>query len=381
MRDNTFVYLYSQYAAKKDNELTQYQESYALNVECAKAIEKAIEKTFDGKQGYRLTDESAKEVISEFGVDRVNYVLSNTLQRLNSDGRFSRENKEWAKSTHIPVDVYKAGYPDRRNDFIVSSHCAVLDGFIRLARKEYQSLGLWEVKHCNSPDHLDFEGKIMVLHPSNLIDQYKTPRDQLVYTKSGFGCSPTATGRKVSGVFISDGEQSQHIRNDFIGELKEEHHSQWLKERLKQMDIEYVSLETKENQLLELIKESFTEEETENFNAITYERYGLTTATEINLALAIKQGYYTIYREMEDCAQVGERYISEEYPALDEIIQDNLDFDGIGMNLEEQGGKFVDNLFVLDYDNSPELIYKPSEIDSMLREYQPKLEQGQSPTM
>ena len=378
MRTNTYVYPYSHNSAKKDGELEQYQKSYELNVACAITIEKTIDQNYDGSH---LKKESAKEVIAEYGFDRVNHVLSNSIQRLVKDGRFSRENKDWAKNTHVPVD--KVGSIDRRNDFVVASHPAVLDGFVNQAKREYESLELWERKHCNDPDHLDFEGKIMVLYPSNLKDEYKNPQVQLVYTKSGFGCSPTATGRKVSGIFIFDGEDCQHIRNDFIGELKEEYHSPWLKERLEVLGIEYVSLETKETQLLELITDSFSQQESEDFDAVIYERCDLTTAVEINLALSVKQCGYTIYRDVEDCSEVGERYVTEEYPTLEKIICDNLDFDGIGTSLEEQGGKFINSLFVVDHDKELDILYKPSEIDILLKEYESHqpLQQGQCPTM
>ena len=132
-----YVYPYNRTSAKRDEALEQYQESYELNIKCTEAIEQSIEKGFDGNQGYRLSPELAREVIGEFGYDRVNHILANTLQQLKSDGRFSRENKEWAKKAYIPLD--KVGPSDRRKDFVVNkSHPAVLDGFINLVRKEYQ---------------------------------------------------------------------------------------------------------------------------------------------------------------------------------------------------------------------------------------------------
>ena len=319
----------------------------------------------------------AREVIGEFGYDRVNHVLSNTLQQLKSDGRFSRENKEWAKKAYIPVD--KVGLSDRRKDFVVNkSHPAVLDGFINLVRKEYQNLALWESKHCNESTSLNFEGKIMVLHPSTLKDQFKNNRDQLVYCQNGFGCSPTSSGRKVFGMFISDSEKCQYVRNDFIGELKEEHHSPWLKERLEQMDIEYVNLATKENTLLESILDTLTAEEQEDFLVLCEERPDKTTAFAINMALAVKNEQYTIYRDVEDKEEIGQRYVEEEHSGLDLIISSNLDFEGIGINLVESYGKMTDVGFVVNYDISPEELYKPSEIDNLLEKYEVKPEQIQT---
>lgn len=102
MENNYYVYPYTNSYAKgvSKNELELYENSYQLNVDCKNAIENAIADNFDGM---RLKTDTAKKVIAEFGYDRVNYVLANTVQKKNFDGRFSRENKEWAKKYYIPV--------------------------------------------------------------------------------------------------------------------------------------------------------------------------------------------------------------------------------------------------------------------------------------
>lgn len=226
--DKKYVYPYSLFEAKRNGELEQYRESFRENVRCANAIKEAINQNFDGMH---LNHNVAKPVITEFGYDRVNFVLANTLQQLDHDGRFSRDNKEWANGFFIHEN--KAN--PRNYEFMVTSHPAVLDGFINLARKEYDSLNLWNHTHCNDKTHLDYTGKVMVLNPKCLKDEYKNPKDQLVFCEHGFGCSPTASGRKVFGKFLSDGEKCQYDRSDFIGELKEEHLPDWVRERVQEM--------------------------------------------------------------------------------------------------------------------------------------------------
>ena len=74
----------------------------------------------------------AKGVIETYGMERVSMVLSNTVQLQDWDGRYSRRNKEWAKT--IPNDnpeTVRCGYA-------LNSHPAVLDGFIDLVREEQQ---------------------------------------------------------------------------------------------------------------------------------------------------------------------------------------------------------------------------------------------------
>ena len=64
-------------------------------------------------------------------------MLANTVQHKDWDGRFSRENKAWAAAFSIEPDVIMG--MDRRLQFIVNSHPAVLDGFIRMAREAAQN--------------------------------------------------------------------------------------------------------------------------------------------------------------------------------------------------------------------------------------------------
>ncbi|NBI05128.1 DUF3849 domain-containing protein, partial [bacterium C-53] len=62
------------------------------------------------------------------GKERVEIVLANTIMHLSHDGRFSPDNKEWAKSLVPSVDW-------QTRDYLVTSHPAVLDGFTNQARR------------------------------------------------------------------------------------------------------------------------------------------------------------------------------------------------------------------------------------------------------
>lgn len=130
--DKNYVYPYSFQFAKGNQELDLYKESHKANVDCKNAIEKAISENFDG---LRLEKNTAEQVISQFGYDRVNFVLANSVQEKSHDGRFSRENKEWANHFFILPDKIQ-GF-DKRLEYAVDSHPAVLDGFINQARRAY----------------------------------------------------------------------------------------------------------------------------------------------------------------------------------------------------------------------------------------------------
>lgn len=106
-----------------------YLESRKLNLDCKKAVEDAIRGNFDGM---RLAHDAAEAVVEEYGAERVAFVLANTVRHLEHDGRFSRDTKEWTGSYEIPENISHG--IDLNADYVVDSHPAVLDGFIRLAR-------------------------------------------------------------------------------------------------------------------------------------------------------------------------------------------------------------------------------------------------------
>lgn len=117
------------------------------------------------------------------------------------------------------------------------SHPAVLDGFINLTRQAWLELRLYDQSHCidTGSEPMDYTGKVLVVSPHWLKDQYKTPEFQLFYAEGGFGCSPKASGRKVYGQFLYDGENTHLDRGDFVGVLKEEHLPEWAAQKLRDM--------------------------------------------------------------------------------------------------------------------------------------------------
>ncbi len=123
-----------------------YLESRKLNLDCKNAIEGAIRKNFDGMH---LAHDAAKGVLEEYGAERVVFILANTVQHLEHDGRFSIGNKAWAKGYGIPENINRG--MDMNADYVVNSHPAVLDGFIGLARDAIreQELGMEENVQIN----------------------------------------------------------------------------------------------------------------------------------------------------------------------------------------------------------------------------------------
>ena len=80
-------------------ELESYRASLAANVECRKAIEAAISSNYGDN---RLdADAAVKSVLEQFSPERVRYVLANTIQQKDFDGRIPQPLKEWAKTVDV----------------------------------------------------------------------------------------------------------------------------------------------------------------------------------------------------------------------------------------------------------------------------------------
>ena len=101
-------------------------EATLISQNCGSDIEKGISTHFDGMH---LNTDFIANLYALYGEERMNYVLANTVQMSDGDGRYSPGNKAWAKEININ------NAEDDRRTFYVNSHPAVLDGFITAYRK------------------------------------------------------------------------------------------------------------------------------------------------------------------------------------------------------------------------------------------------------
>lgn len=129
----TPVYPYPAKYAQEHKELEQYRASLKANIACKEAIEAAIRKHYHDN---RLDGKAAEQVIDTFGLERTMYVLANTVQQKDWDGRFSIRNKEWAKT--IPIHANPDAWGEDRNcQFVVDSHPGLTDMFLDTVRQEF----------------------------------------------------------------------------------------------------------------------------------------------------------------------------------------------------------------------------------------------------
>ena len=122
--------------AREQGELDLYRSSRRANIACKEAIEASISEHY---RDNRLGKDAVPQVIEQFGYTRTLYVLANTVQQKDWDGRFSPANKTWAKTVDIPPNP--DGFGGERNlDFVVDSHPGLVDLFLSQARQDYLRL-------------------------------------------------------------------------------------------------------------------------------------------------------------------------------------------------------------------------------------------------
>jgi len=127
-KDDTDVYRHTAAYAREHNELPQYRESLQANIACKEAIEKAVGENYHGWSADIKT--AAAQVMAQFSVERIQYVLAATVQQKDWDGRISDDNKAWAKTFPVAEE-------QNRHYFVVDQcHPGLTDLFVKRFREE-----------------------------------------------------------------------------------------------------------------------------------------------------------------------------------------------------------------------------------------------------
>jgi hypothetical protein len=231
MAEHKPIYPDSRKEAERNGELDDWYASRHENIACRDFISQSISLNYDG---YRLGGDVAEQAIAKFGYDRVNLVLANTIQLKDHDGRFSADNKTWAKG------FFFADEEAHRREFLIDgSHPGLVDIVAKQARSAYEQLQLFGAEQCISVfEYQDVSDHVLALKPEVLKDEYKSPDFQVFLAERGFGCNPAASGRKIFGQFLIDGEQAHYNREDFLGVLKPEFLPEWAIEKMAQPEPE-----------------------------------------------------------------------------------------------------------------------------------------------
>ena len=128
------VYRHSAEYAIQHGEIEAYRDSFKANMDCRDAIEKAIG---DNYRDNRLDSQNISVQLGQnFGMERVSYVLANTIRCKDHDGRISDGNKRWAAT--VPVAEDRSEWGDNRNlRFIVDrTNPGLVDLLVNQVRKD-----------------------------------------------------------------------------------------------------------------------------------------------------------------------------------------------------------------------------------------------------
>ena len=117
-----------------DEAKPKYRESKRLNVLCKEAIEQTVR---DNYRDNRLDADAVwRDVTAQFGAERTAFVLAMTVREKDFDGRFSRENKAWAKTQPLPPDPEHQGL---YCSYVVDkAHPVLTDALVTHVRRELE---------------------------------------------------------------------------------------------------------------------------------------------------------------------------------------------------------------------------------------------------
>lgn len=223
MSDKIPLYRSSLNTARHCNEVDIWRQSDLENSRCATAIHNAIDCNFVDNH---LNTDFMKSIIDEFGFDRVSYILACNIKRAMQDAQYSQENKNWSELIAIPDS-------NLRNEYLINNHPVLINALIDKIRIAFDDLNMFSTNDCESMVGQDLKGKILILKPDILLDEYKTSDNQLFLALEEFGCSPNSLGRSIYGSFLKDGEYTSFCRQDFLGIAKDNILPNWAKEKIE----------------------------------------------------------------------------------------------------------------------------------------------------
>lgn len=120
------VYRESLSYAREHDEIDVFIADKNLNAECRDAIHAAINASRYDTDCYKMKD-AVKQVVDDYGLERVELLMAKIVRGADWDGRYSRQNKEWAKGFVIPQSM---------KDIYSDTHPCLLDGFLDRLREK-----------------------------------------------------------------------------------------------------------------------------------------------------------------------------------------------------------------------------------------------------
>ena len=169
------VYLESPQYAVDNEELDKFRESDRTSRQCLKDIADAINSNYDG---WRLNGDIAGDIINQYGINMVKYVLATVIKEQEWDRRYTTDNRQWLED--VPVSKSE----DVRRRLTTSVHPGLLDMFMTQVRKRERGNGVSANRMCaNSEQVRDY-----FYEEYTDFDEAAKRADELGFVLYGYGC-------------------------------------------------------------------------------------------------------------------------------------------------------------------------------------------------
>lgn len=118
--------------AREHDEIDICRRSREQDLSCRDTIERLVDENYHNN--HFDSAKVIKDAVGEFGLERVKYILANTVQQKDWDGRISDANKRWAE--FIPVSLDKEY---RTKISVNKTHSVLLNALIDEIRENYRT--------------------------------------------------------------------------------------------------------------------------------------------------------------------------------------------------------------------------------------------------
>lgn len=232
-------YRYSLETAKSNDCVELYRESTEENRRCKDFVQDEKTGFFANAYKDNCVDSDGrytKNLIKEFGMERVLNMYAVTVRNHSGDGRISNEVRDWANNFNAGLRARE----DMREGMLTQINPGIVDLLAKHAIKEFESLNLFTSEHCDK-EQTNYEDKVVIVNHKCLREEYWTPENQLWLATDGFGCDPTKIGRAVYSTCLADDDRARWDRGDILGVIKDEYLPDWAREKLEEMQVQETS--------------------------------------------------------------------------------------------------------------------------------------------
>ena len=148
------LYIHSIKYAIENDEINLYRNSLKENIRCSETISNEINKSYHNNC---LNSEKAVDnVVNEFGIERVSYVVAETIKTSLWDGRYSNKNKAWALSIETANDNNSYRYKIKAHPGLVDLFVSCLQKVIRQQQIE-DNIHQISTRYPSNPHIIKFE--------------------------------------------------------------------------------------------------------------------------------------------------------------------------------------------------------------------------------